>query len=102
MTAPPARQLGNAEKEQMRKADRIIMSVLQKARPCRSHFSVLIPLLTPGVNRTWSMRMQFPMPSVSGAAPGPAYLAEGAAAAPPSEGEAVKAEQDADSVPSHP
>ena len=72
VTAPPARQLGNAEKEQMRKADRIIM------------------------------RLQFPMPSVSGAAPGPAYLAEGAAAAPPSEGEAVKAEQDADSVPSHP
>ena len=34
----PARQMGNAEKEQMRKADRIIMSVLQKVqRSCYPH-----------------------------------------------------------------
>ena len=40
-TLPPAKQLGTAEKEQMRKADRIIMSVLQKVMPLEySHAGV--------------------------------------------------------------
>ena len=45
--------------------------------------------------------LQFPMPAMSGAAPGPAYLPQGTVA-PSSEGEAVKEEHGGDSVPSHP
>lgn len=91
------KQLAAAEKEQMRKADRIIMSVLQKVTTKLLGTSASIDALRISNADYVALRMQYPMPVESTAAV-PAYVPQDSAVPSSGDGQAGRAEPAADSV----